>query len=174
MELDKLSSLEQKSIEKAKITAKTCLCMDLAAGAIKKIGADPKSTARSAVCCGPNIVNFSRTATLEEMVGHIYGRLSLLNDNDRPHMFIRELELYIDYLKNEIENSSRDLLEKTSKYFLEFKENLLSGAEYYQKLAEEFNQKQKDKFISDLNKLRGEIESLFSGLNLAPAVGTFG
>lgn len=172
MEKDLSASPEFMAAEKDKIIAKSCLCMDLAAGAIKKIGADNDTAVNQAVCCGPNIVNFSRTATLEEMVGHIYGRLSLLDDNDRPHMFIRELELYVDYLKKEIEKTSRDLLDKTSKYFLEFKENLLSGAEYYQKLAEEFNQKQKEKFIRDLNDLRDEIDKLFSGLNLMPEVGT--
>ena len=63
-------------------------------------GIDPAAT--PAVCCGPNIVNFSRIATLEEMVGHIYGRISLLSGADRPHMFLRELALYVDYLRNEL------------------------------------------------------------------------
>ena len=34
------------------------------------------------------------------MVGHIYGRISLLTNPDRPHMFLRELALYIDYLRD--------------------------------------------------------------------------
>jgi len=163
-------SPEQKSETIDKVMAKTCLCMDLTAGAIKKIGADSNSDAHAAICCGPNIVHFSRTATLEEMVSHIYGRLSLLNGKERPHMFIKELELYIDYLKSEIESSSKEFIKKASKYFLEFKENLLSGAEYYQKMAEEFNQKQRENFINDLNNLREEINNLFSGLNLELAV----
>ena len=82
------------------VLAKSCICHDLAGTATRKNGIDPAAT--PAVCCGPNIVNFSRIATLEEMVGHIYGRLSLLSDADRPHMFLRELALYVDYFRNEL------------------------------------------------------------------------
>ncbi|MFZ5979375.1 MAG: hypothetical protein ACOYVF_01980 [Candidatus Zixiibacteriota bacterium] len=174
MDEDAAATPEHKAAEKEQITAKTCLCMDLAAGALKKIGADQETVTQMAVCCGPNIVNFKRTTTLEEMVSHIYGRLSLYNDDDRPNMFIRELELYIEYLKKELETTSRELLEKTSQYFREFKENLLSGAEYYQKMAEEFNQKRKEKFIRDLNHLRQEIDKLLVGLDPIPVIGAVG
>ena len=82
------------------VLAKSCICHDLAGTATRSNGIDPAAT--PAVCCGPNIVNFSRVATLEEMVGHIYGRISLLGGADRPHMFLRELALYVDYLRNEL------------------------------------------------------------------------
>ena len=80
--------------------AKSCICHDLAGAATLKNGIDP--TATPAVCCGPNIVNFARVATLEEMVGHIYGRKSLLTSGKRPHMFLREVSLNIDYFRNEL------------------------------------------------------------------------
>ncbi len=80
---------EQRAALREGVLAKSCICNDLAGTATRKNGIDP--TATPAVCCGPNIVNFSRIARLEEMVGHIYGRISLLDGSDRPHMFLREL-----------------------------------------------------------------------------------
>ena len=51
-------------------------------------------------------MNFSKIASLEEMVGHIYGRTSLLTNPARPHMFLRELAINIDYLREELEEVS--------------------------------------------------------------------
>ncbi len=47
-------------------------------------------------------MNFSKVATLEEMVGHIYGRTSLLANPARPHLFLRELAINIDFLREEL------------------------------------------------------------------------
>ena len=33
------------------------------------------------------------------MVDHIYGRSNIITRTDRPNMFIKELNLYIDYLR---------------------------------------------------------------------------
>ncbi|MCP4703448.1 MAG: hypothetical protein GY865_02465, partial [candidate division Zixibacteria bacterium] len=71
-------SSKQIEIQRTNAMAKACICHDLAGGATLKLGIDAK--ARPAVCCGPNITNFSKIATLEEMVDHIYGRISLLTD----------------------------------------------------------------------------------------------
>ena len=46
---------------------------------------------------------FSKKMSLKEMVDHIYGRVNVITRKDRPNMFIKELNLYIDYLKNKIE-----------------------------------------------------------------------
>ena len=78
-------------------------------------GIDPAAT--PAVCPGPNIVNFSRVATLQEMVGHIYGRSSLLNGSPRPHMFLRELALYIDHLRSELAKEKIGLASHPGGYF---------------------------------------------------------
>jgi hypothetical protein len=45
------------------------------------------------VCPGPNLASFDRTYSLEEMVGHIYGKQDVL-DMERPHVFLKELGLY--------------------------------------------------------------------------------
>ena len=97
------------------VLAKSCICHDLAGTATRKNGIDPAAT--PAVCCGPSIVNFSRIATLEEMVGHIYGRLSLLTGADRPHMFLRELALNIDYFRNELAKQEIGIASNPLGYF---------------------------------------------------------
>ncbi len=148
------------SLVKENILAKSCLCHDLAGGATLKDGIDPD--AKPAVCSGPNILNFSKIATLEEMVSHIYGRLSLLTNHNRPHMFIRELGLYVDYFRKEYDKLSSNILTNTPKYFREFKENLLNGIEYYKRLAEQLVEEQQERFLSDLKDLRCEFELIFS------------
>ncbi len=149
---------EQRAVIQRGVLAKSCICHDLAGAITLNIGIDPEAT--PAVCAGPNIVNFSRIATLEEMVGHIYGRLSLLANPDRPHMFLRELSLYVDYLKKEIDKHSLGLSQRTPKYFREFRENLLHGVEYYSRLAEEFIEDQRARFEDELARLQAEIEQL--------------
>ena len=68
------------------------------------------------------------------MVNHIYGRMNILNSVPRPHMFINELKLYVDYLRKEIEKSLNILTARQKSYFNTFKENLLKGIEYYKAL----------------------------------------
>src|SRR5690606_29466027 len=84
-------------------------------------------------CPGPNTAYFSSIATLRMMVDHIYGRISLLNTEERPHMFIKELSLYMDYLKREIETTI-DFNAKRMRYIETFRSNLLSGIAYYEEL----------------------------------------
>jgi hypothetical protein len=149
---------EQAEQRRSQVTIKTCICHDLGGGAAIKHGIDPKAT--TCVCCGPNIVNFSRVATLEEMVGHVYGRLSLLTNPDRSHMFINEMKLYIDYLRKEIDQCSADLTARTPKYFQEFRDNLFAGIEHYRRIAEEFIENKKDKFLRELERLQEELEAM--------------
>ncbi|MCK4373108.1 MAG: hypothetical protein KAW61_08165, partial [candidate division Zixibacteria bacterium] len=156
---------EQLSAMKERILAKSCICHGVAGGATLKLGIDPK--ANPAICSGPNIANFSKVASLEEMVSHIYGRLSLLSSSDRPHMFISELSIYVDYFRQEVQEASEGLVDRTTKYFREFKHNLITGIDYYRDLAEQFSAEQKERFLSELDTLFSEIED---ALPAAPAV----
>ena len=155
----KLSQIDnkQQSAEREQVLSKSCICHDLAGGATVKHGIDPEAT--TAVCCGPNIVGFNRPFSLEEMVQHIYGRISLLADNDRPHMFIKELKLYVDHLSDQIKQSSLNILDNTPSYLNEFKDNLLRGIDYYQKLAENFVEERRGRFLCDLQRLRNSLDS---------------
>jgi len=148
----------QLNYKREGVIAKSCICHDLAGGATLKLGIDKKAT--PAVCCGPNIVNFSKIATLEEMVSHIYGRISLLTDPDRPHMFVKELSLYVDYLRRELQETSEGLIDKTAKCLADVKHNLISAIEYYQEISEQFGQEQRERFLKDLDALFGEIEKM--------------
>jgi len=141
---------EQRKAVRRSVLSKSCICHDLAGGATLNNGIDPAAT--PAVCCGPNIVNFSGIATLEEMVGHIYGRISLVTNPDRPHMLLRELALYIDYLRDALENYRLGLSSYTPDYFQEFRENLLDGIEHYRRLAGRFVAEARARFLEELEK----------------------
>ncbi|MFC1537325.1 hypothetical protein ACFL4P_00700 [Gemmatimonadota bacterium] len=159
---------EQLSAVSENLLAKSCICHDLS-GSVK-LKNDIESKATPALCCGPNIVNFSKIATLKEMVDHIYGRGTLLTCTDRPHMFVREMMLYLDYLRDELEIFSLKLSTRKQLYFTEFKKNLLDGLEYYQRTAETFVKGEWKSFRDDLKSMHKAIEAL--DLDLDPVVST--
>ncbi len=168
----KLASLEtadltdcQREAARESVLAKACICHDLAGGATLSYGIDAKAT--TAICPGPNIADFSRIASLKEMVDHIYGRLSLLTDSQRPHMFIRELSLYVDYLVKEIDRNSRGIESKTAKYFAEFRDNLLRGIAHYREIAKDITEEQRQSFLTALRKLEDAIKLAMAGVALA-------
>lgn len=148
----------QREAIRESILAKSCICNDLAGVVTLKLGIDP--TATPAVCCGPNIVNFSKIATLEEMVGHIYGRISLITNPRRPHMFLRELAIYIEYLRGELKTFRLGLSSNTAGYFRELKENLLAGIEHYRRFAEQFIAAGKTKFLAELQSLQEQLNAI--------------
>lgn len=163
-------SLERLSMLQEKAQEKSCICHDLGGTATLKHGIDPDAT--PSVCCSLNITYFSKITSLEEMVSHIYGRLTLLADSDRPHMFIQELRIYIEYLRKEIENLLLGLTAPTEKYFSEFKENLLTGIKYYRILAKQFVGDQQERFISDLEALHNELKSILPVPAVVPSAGS--
>jgi len=68
------------------------------------------------------------------MVNHIYGRINLIVRTDRPHMFIKELTMYVDFLKKKVEEISKTMTDKQIEYFITFRNNLLKGIEYYKNM----------------------------------------
>ncbi|RZK40990.1 MAG: hypothetical protein EOO90_12945 [Pedobacter sp.] len=117
------------------ITEKVCLCEGLCASVyLKDDILKPKESDAVAICPGPNLAYFSNTYTLQEMVSHIYGNLDLLEKVKRPHFFIKELNLYIDYLQTEIQNHLKDFSDKKQKQLTKFKSQLLEGVGYYKNL----------------------------------------
>ena len=138
----KIKELEEKNLSQAeyqkeydKITEKTCLCTGLVITAYKAYDIVTKPDGKGvAVCPGPNMAYFSKVSTLQQMVNHIYGRTNLLNDIYRPHMFVKELGMYIDYFQKELSEISDEINAKALKRLNNFKSNLLGGIEYYQEL----------------------------------------
>jgi hypothetical protein len=149
---------EQRAFVRESVLNKSCICNDLGGGAMLKNKIDRNAT--PAICSGPGIVNFSKIATLEEMVGHIYGRVSLLTSSNRPHMFIRELDLYIDYFRDELKKYRLGLSGNTLNYFTEFKENLLAGVDYYRLFADQLVAREREGFLEELEKLQQAINDI--------------
>jgi hypothetical protein len=129
--------LDEKTYEKElhEITDKDCLCEGLGAAAIiKNEATDKLKLSAVAICPGPNLAYFSGIFSLREMVDHIYGRVNLRNTVSRPHMFINELQMNVDYLEKENRNKQSDTSGKYERKLVEFKANLLNGIEYYKSL----------------------------------------
>jgi len=116
-----------------KITEKSCLCTGLVMTAYTENDIlKPSDSKDISVCPKPNMAYFSKKSTLQEMLGHIYGKTNLLNDTYRPNMFMKELGVYVDYLNKEIDNTPfEELNDRKIKYFNTFKDNLLLGIAYY-------------------------------------------
>ena len=120
---------------KAKITEKACLCVGLANASYLENGIKIKGQEQGVVICpGPNMAYFDKEVTLAEMMKHINGNGTILSNLNRPNMFVKELKMYIDYLKNDIKSISEDLSVKQMKKWNAFKNNLFDGITYYQNL----------------------------------------
>jgi hypothetical protein len=137
---------------------KSCLCHDLAGAATIKNKIDSKVT--PAITTGPNILNFSRIMSLEEIVNHIYGRRRLRLKRKRKHMFITELALNIEKMKKDIRDFKKGLLPDAQKQIREYKENLAAGIEYYRNIADQFAGRHKKRFLADLQKMADTLEML--------------
>lgn len=130
----KILTAEEFDKRKAGITDKACLCVGLVNSAYMEQNIKVKGEKQGVVICpGPNLAFFDKEVSLSEMVQHIYGNANILSDNQRPHMFINELKMYIDYLKKEISDSSLMTYSQTKKWNT-FRSNILEGIEYYHNL----------------------------------------
>ena len=116
------------------VLAKECLCIGLSNAAPVRYEQPFLKNLRSVtICPGPNVAYFSKVVSLKEMADHIYGRSSVIERRDRPHMFIKELQLYIEHIREQIsENPMPD--HKFVKYCISFSENLFKGIAYYREL----------------------------------------
>ena len=69
------------------------------------------------------------------MADHIYGRVNIMEDVQRPNMFIAELNLYVDFVKEQLENENTVQFDvKRKKYYVDFFNNLHAGINYYKNL----------------------------------------
>ncbi|HLF51166.1 hypothetical protein [Flavobacterium sp.] len=130
-----LLSAETFKNAKNKITEKSCLCVGLANASYLENDIKIKGQAQGVVICpGPNMAYFDQEVSLSKMVQHIYGNASVMTVTNRPNMFVKELKMYIDYLKNEIETVSDEITSPQIKKWHLFKNNLIEGIGYYQTL----------------------------------------
>lgn len=158
-------SVEEYQTKFNEITEKLCLCEGLAVPALLKNDImKPKESKAVAICPGPNLAYFSGKFSLDEMVSHIYGKLNLLNDPNRPNLFVNELNLYVEYLKKDISKQIQDMNEKKAKYISKFKEQLQNGIEYYKQLIPKITD-QTEVYRKKMLKELQEVEETLNQLN---------
>jgi hypothetical protein len=117
-----------------KITEKSCLCVGLANASYLENNIKIKGQDQGIVICpGPNLAYFDHEISLSDMVRHIYGNTNVMTHGNRPHVFVNELKLYVDYLQRDIEEAGEFTAAQIKKWQL-FKANLLEGIAYYQNL----------------------------------------
>ncbi|MCF6331873.1 MAG: hypothetical protein L3J11_01200 [Draconibacterium sp.] len=133
-----------------KVIEKECLCIGLSISTLKSKNMPVKPSEEVTTCPGPNLAYFSKISSLKEMVDHIYGRIDLLDNRPRPHMFLKELNMYLDIFKERIENFLKDMDNvKEKKQLVRYQKNLIDGINYYKEL---FTEKKKD-VIDELERL---------------------
>ncbi|GAB4250657.1 MAG: hypothetical protein Kow0079_04090 [Vicingaceae bacterium] len=147
-------NLSQKAYDKAykSITEKECLCTGLVKTVYDKLQLTQKDDGEGiSICPGPNIAYFKEVVSLKQMVDHIYGKINLLKDVNRPNMFIKELQAYIDYLKEFMLNqqSRNDMANHKIKTFIS---NLFKSIEYYKNLF-----KDNTMLLTQLNNFQKEL-----------------
>ena len=151
LKLKELGSLDLNStdllLKTNEIVEKSCICVGLGTSALLVNELDTRIEGSGvSICPGPNMAYFSRKATLKEMVDHIYGKINIISRTDRPNMFVKELNLYIDYLIRKTEEVAHQIskttqasekdpkIEKIQKSLQLFHQNLESGISYYRDL----------------------------------------
>ena len=132
---DTVSSPTKTNAALNEIVEKDCLCEGLSTSVrLKNEMHLPHKLSAVTICPGPNLAYFSGIFSLKEMVDHIYGRNNLLNKLPRPHFFINELKLYVDYFKQKMSSEIDTLSDAQKKYYSKCKANILNSIEYYKGL----------------------------------------
>lgn len=147
----------------AAVTRKSCLCEDLAAAALVLCDIPSKRAQTPTICAGPNLAYFDKIYSLKEMVGHIYGETDLINHPARPHVFNKELKLYLDYYKEEFADMLPTPTPKELEYVARVKTNLSDGIAYYRELIGQIDEESdtnKTTFVKDLDKLATRLDAL--------------
>lgn len=145
------------------IVNKSCICVGLGTSALLVNKVETKIEGEGvSICPGPNMAYFSKILSLKEMIDHIYGRSNVITRTDRPNMFVNELRMYIDYLKNKIEEAKVSMTDKQEKYLLTFAENLKEGINYYSGLFSEL----KDKFEDTKSDILSDLDASKVALNI--------
>ncbi|WNH14213.1 hypothetical protein [Thalassobellus suaedae] len=141
-----------------KIIEKSCTCVGLGTSALLAYNLDTKTEGEGvSICPGPNMAYYSKIMSLKNMTDHIYARDNMVSRTDRPNLFIKELYIYIDYLKNKLEEVNTELTKKEEKYFLTFTRNMNEGVAYYKSLFSELKNTFNDIKEEVLNELdKGE------------------
>ncbi|MGF1671429.1 MAG: hypothetical protein ACFCU6_13350 [Balneolaceae bacterium] len=172
-QLLKISQIEESDlnvIEKEKqktgVLEKTCLCTNLGAGALIRLGIRKPDYGRQSVCPGSNLAWFNRTYSLDEMTDHIYGRGPSLVPESRPHMFAREMVMYVDYIENLLDQVGSD--SGQLKTLNKMRDNLNHGMDVCLKIAhsEPYDGENLESLKMEVYKQRERLEGIFHELEV--------
>lgn len=142
--IEQLKSLALPEVEynqKLKdVLEKECLCVGLSNAAVKQYKVKPfKKLDGVNICPGPNIAYFNEVVSLQKMVDHIYGRTNIIKNPQRPHMFIKELTLYVDFWMEFLAEAMETIDVKRRTYIENFHKNIMEGITYYRQLSDQVN-----------------------------------
>jgi len=145
------------------ILVKSCLCVGLANSAYLENDIPVKGEQQGVVVCpGPNMAYFDKEVSLQQMVRHIYGHDSVLAEGYRPNMFIKELQLYYEYLEQELSAINEDITKAQIKKWQSFKVNLQKGIAYYEDLFSKttFFRKEREDIMSKLKLYTIKVDEM--------------
>lgn len=143
------------------ITEKSCLCVGLANASLLEHNLPVKGEQQGVIICpGPNIAYFNKEVSLKQMVNHIYGRENIIETDKRPHVFIKELYMYLDYFKKEQKIATKEQCDLKNKKLSKIRQNLLDGISYYKDLFKSntaYFTKHKHNIENQLIKVENEL-----------------
>ncbi|MDO5969325.1 hypothetical protein Q4Q35_05865 [Flavivirga aquimarina] len=154
-ELDKQGlPLKEYQAKFNKIIEKSCTCVGLGTSALLAYNLDTKVEGEGvSVCPGPNMAYYSNIMSLKNITDHIYGRDNMITRHDRPNFFIKELHIYIDFLKKKLEDVKESITKKEEKYLLTFTNNMKEGISYYKTMFHDLKSTFEDIKETVLNEL---------------------
>jgi len=177
-QLLKIKELNQKKLpsqsyqkEYDEIVSKECLCTGLGSSALIVNDLDTKVEGDAvSVCPGPNIAYFSKIMSLKEITNHIYGRINIINRIDRPNMFVKEIKIYMDYLKNKIDKFQVLPTNKQKQKLEKFVQNLDSGISYYDSTFSNSDSGKKLNFnaLKDCKKMLHSLHLRLENISIEP------
>jgi hypothetical protein len=167
LELEKLNQKKSEisaadfEIKKRKITEKSCLCVGLANASYLENNIPIKGQQQGVVICpGPNLAYFDKEYSLQEMVQHIYGNTNVMHQTERPNMFVKELKMYVDYLRNEINTFTDEFTPNQLKKWNSYRNNINEGIVYYQNLFQNTSY-----FKNSDSKIKEQLEFYKEAIN---------
>ncbi len=134
LDTENLSTIEYQ-YKYQKVIEKTCTCVGLGTSALLTYNLDTKVEGEGvSVCPGPNMAYYSKIMSLKDITDHIYGRQNVISRTDRPNIFIKELNIYMEYLKSKLAEAKISMNKKQEKYLVTFTNNMKEGVSYYNNL----------------------------------------
>jgi hypothetical protein len=127
LELASMSDAERERVREV-VLEKACICDHLGNGALIALGMARETLAPQSICPGPNVAWFDKIYSLEQMIDHIYGRGDSLVPTERPHMYAKEVAMYLEWVGKLASQVDGD--QKLAKRLMKILESLTQGVEY--------------------------------------------